>query len=162
MQHHKRGIVLLFFFLHVLLLCLTYRTAPLSSPPPRLASPFTLRPFERSIRVPALYPKPYTAGELRPSLDLTACRLPASQKSKLCANSLTVAHAVLSQETILPLIIHTIFTVLATPCEGSGSNSRLRAKPCLYKMVTHSPNLSLNPLQMPEAAVKPDVGATSP
>jgi hypothetical protein len=103
-QHHKRGVVLL-FFLHVLLLCLTYRTAPLSSPPPRLASPFTLRPFERSIRVPALYPKPYTAAELRPSLDLTACRLVASQKPKLCANHLTVTHPVLSRETIPSLTI---------------------------------------------------------
>jgi hypothetical protein len=99
------------------LLCLTYRTG---SHHLRLASPFNLRPFERSIRVSALYPKPYTAGELRPSLDLTACRLVASQNPKLCANYLTVTHPVLSRETILSLTIPSSLLYWRGPAKARG------------------------------------------
>jgi hypothetical protein len=85
------------------LLCLTYRAALTTSASPRLStSGPSSGPFG-CLR--SSYPKPYTAAELRPSLDLTACRLVASQKPKLCANHLTVTHPVLSRETILSLTI---------------------------------------------------------
>lgn len=154
MQHCKRGVVLPLPSSRFLL-CLTYRSHHL-----RLASPFTLRPFDRSIRVPALYPKPYTAGELRPSLDLTACRLLATETT----NSVQTTSPLLTPCCLeRPFTLdYTIVNCTGGALRSSESDCRLRAKPCLYKTVTRSRNLSLNHQQVPEAAVKPDVEATRP